>query len=111
MLASSKFEYVVFDVNSNASGLFAVPSTAGLKGSAYANVGAGPSNFVVAEADDGHTFFDKQFMAGDPRNTAGLTLATGLLQSLPSGRVGVSPNRGAGAARAAANSKADRTRW
>lgn len=58
---------VVFDVNSNASGLLAVPSTAVLKGSAYANVPAGPSNFVVAETNDGHTFFDKQFMAGDPR--------------------------------------------
>jgi hypothetical protein len=61
------YSCVVFDVNSNASGLLAVPSTAGLKGSAYANVGAGASNFVVAETDDGHTFFDKQFMAGDPR--------------------------------------------
>src|SRR5947209_2630104 len=61
------YSCVVFDVNSNATGLLAVPSTAGLKGSAYANVGAGASNFVVAEADDGHTFFDKQFMAGDPR--------------------------------------------
>lgn len=58
---------VVFDVNSNASGLMAVPSTAGLKGSAYANVDAGPSKFVVAETNDGHRFFDKQFMAGDPR--------------------------------------------
>jgi hypothetical protein len=61
------YSCVVFDVNSNASGLFAVPSTVGLKGSAYANVGAGASKFVVAETNDGHTFFDKQFMAGDPR--------------------------------------------
>jgi hypothetical protein len=61
------YSCVVFDVNTNASGLLAVPSTAGLKGSAYANVGAGASNFVVAETNDGHTFFDKQFMAGDPR--------------------------------------------
>jgi len=61
------YSCVVFDVNSNASGLLAVPSTALLKGSAYANVAAGPSNFVVAETNDGHTFFDKQFMAGDPR--------------------------------------------
>lgn len=61
------YSCVVFDLNSNASGLFAVPSTAGLKGSAYGNVAAGPSNFVVAETNDGHTFFDKQFMAGDLR--------------------------------------------
>jgi len=61
------YSCVVFDVNSNASGLFAVPSTVGLKGSAYANVAAGLSNFVVAETNDGHRFFDKQFLAGDPR--------------------------------------------
>ena len=61
------YSCVVFDVNSNASGLIAVPSTAGLNGFAYANVPAGPSKFVVAETNDGHTFFDKQFMAGDPR--------------------------------------------
>lgn len=61
------FSCVVFDVNSNASGLFAVPSTVALKGAAYANVAAGPSKFVVAETADGHTFYDKQFMAGDPR--------------------------------------------
>jgi hypothetical protein len=61
------YSCVVFDVSSNASGLFAVPSTPGLKGSAYANIGAGASKYVVAEADDGHVFFDKQFMAGDPR--------------------------------------------
>jgi hypothetical protein len=61
------YSCVVFDVNSNASGLFASPSTPALKGSAYANIPAGPSNFVVAETADGHTFYDKQFMAGDPR--------------------------------------------
>jgi len=61
------YSCVVFDVNSNASGLLAVPSTPLLKGSAYANVEAGASKFVVAETNDGHTFFDKQFMAGDPR--------------------------------------------
>lgn len=61
------YSCVVFDVHSNATGLLAVPSTAGLKGSAYANVPAGPSKYVVAEASDGHTFYDKQFMAGDPR--------------------------------------------
>ncbi|PZS36856.1 MAG: hypothetical protein DLM58_00815 [Pseudonocardiales bacterium] len=61
------YSCVVFDINSNATGLLAVPSTAGLKGSAYANIPAGSSKFVVAEADDGHVFYDKQFMAGDPR--------------------------------------------
>ncbi|BCT75334.1 hypothetical protein SCMU_11760 [Sinomonas cyclohexanicum] len=61
------YSCVLFDVNSNASGLFAVPSTAALKGSAYANVPAGASKYVVAETNDGHTFYDKQFMAGDPR--------------------------------------------
>ena len=61
------YSCVVFDVNTNASGIFAVPSTVGLKGSAYANIAAGPSRFVVAETNDGHTFYDKQFMAGDPR--------------------------------------------
>ena len=58
---------VVFDIATNASGLFASPSTPLLKGSAYANIPAGASNFVVAETNDGHTFYDKQFMAGDPR--------------------------------------------
>ena len=38
-----------------------------LKGAAYANVGAGASPYVVAETNDGHTFYDKQFMAGDQR--------------------------------------------
>ena len=61
------YSCVVFDVNSNASGLLAVPSTAGLKGSAYSNVRAGASKFVVAEANDGGVFYDKQFMAGDQR--------------------------------------------
>jgi hypothetical protein len=58
---------VVFDLNTNASGLFAIPSTPALKGAAYANIGAGASPYVVAETNDGHTFYDKQFMAGDPR--------------------------------------------
>lgn len=61
------FACVTFDVNSNATGLLAVPSTPALKGAAYANVGAGPSRFVVAEADDGKVFLDKEFIAGDPR--------------------------------------------
>ena len=58
---------VVFDLNTNASGVFAIPSTPALKGAAYANIGAGASPYVVAETNDGHTFYDKQFMAGDPR--------------------------------------------
>jgi len=61
------YSCVVFDLNTNASGLFAVPSTPALKGAAYANIGAGGSPYVVAETNDGHTFYDKQFMAGDPR--------------------------------------------
>ncbi len=61
------YSCVVFDVNSNASGLFANPSTPALKGSAYANVATTSPKYVVAETADGHTFYDKQFMAGDPR--------------------------------------------
>ena len=61
------FSCVLFDVNSNASGLAVVPSTAKLKGSAYSNIGAGPSPFIVAEASDGSHFFDKEFIAGDHR--------------------------------------------
>ena len=61
------YSCVMFDIATNATGLFAVPSTPGLKGAAYANVAAGSSPYVVAEADDGKVFFDKQFMAGDPR--------------------------------------------
>ncbi len=61
------FSCVLFDVNTNASALPVVPSTATLKGSAYANIGAGPSPFIVAEASDGSHFFDKEFIAGDKR--------------------------------------------
>ena len=63
------YSCVVFDVNTNASGLFVVPSTASLKGSAYSNVGAGPSPFVVGTEDaSGAHFFDKEFIAGDMRD-------------------------------------------
>ena len=63
------YSCVMFDVNSNASGLFVVPSTPALKGSAYTNVGAGPSPFVVGTEDaSGKHFFDKEFIAGDMRN-------------------------------------------
>jgi hypothetical protein len=62
------FACVVFDVNTNASGLFAVPSTAALKGSAFANVVAGASPYVVGTEDaTGAHFFDKEFIAGDQR--------------------------------------------
>jgi hypothetical protein len=62
------YSCVVFDVNTNANGLFVVPSTPALKGSAYANVGAGPSPFVVGTEDaSGAHFFDKEFIAGDMR--------------------------------------------
>jgi hypothetical protein len=62
------YSCVVFDVNSNASGLFVVPSTPALKGSAYSNVAAGPSPFVVGTEDaSGAHFFDKEFIAADMR--------------------------------------------
>lgn len=61
------YSCVAFDLNSNASGIFAVPSTAALKGAAYANIGAGASKYVVAETADGHTFYDKEFIAADTR--------------------------------------------
>ena len=61
------YSCVLFDVASNASGLAVVPSTAALKGSAYANIGAGPSKYVVAEDASGAHFYDKEFIAGDHR--------------------------------------------
>jgi hypothetical protein len=61
------FSCVLFDVNSNASGLAVVPSTPALKGAAYSNLSAGTSPFVVTEAADGTHFFDKEFIAGDHR--------------------------------------------
>lgn len=61
------YSCVVFDINSNASGLFVSPSTAALKGSAYANVATTSTKFVVAEDASGHHFFDKEFLAADRR--------------------------------------------
>jgi hypothetical protein len=61
------YSCVLFDVNTNASGLAVVPSTAALKGSAYANVSAGASPYVVAEDASGANFYDKEFIAGDHR--------------------------------------------
>ena len=63
------YSCVLFDVNTNATAVFAVPSTAALKGAAYANIGAGASKYVVAETADGHVFFDKEFIAADQRAT------------------------------------------
>jgi hypothetical protein len=63
------YSCVVFDINTNASGLFVTRSTPTLKGAAYSNIGAGPSAFVVAEAVAGDHFFDKEFIAGDMRAT------------------------------------------
>jgi hypothetical protein len=67
------YSCVVFDVNSNASGLIVTHSTPALKGSAYSNVAAGPSAFVVAEDASGANFYDKEFVAADQR--AGVSTA------------------------------------
>jgi hypothetical protein len=64
---SAWYSCVLFDVNTNATGLAVIPSTPALKGAAYTNVGAGASKFVVAEADNGSVFFDKELIAADPR--------------------------------------------
>jgi hypothetical protein len=61
------YSCVAFDLNTNASAVFASPSTPELKGSAYADIGAGASPYVVAETNDGHTFYDKEFIAADTR--------------------------------------------
>lgn len=61
------FSCVLFDLASNASAVAAVRSTPGLKGSAYANIGAGPSPFIVAETASGAHFYDKEFIAADWR--------------------------------------------
>lgn len=62
------YSCVLFDVASNATALAAVRSTPGLKGSAYSNIGAGPSPFIVAETASGTDFFDKEFIAADWRS-------------------------------------------
>jgi hypothetical protein len=66
----------VADVATNASGLFVVPSTAGLKGSAYSNVPQGASGFVVGEDATGSVFFDKELIAGDHRPGASAVYVT-----------------------------------
>ncbi|HEX6488719.1 MAG TPA: hypothetical protein VF137_07600 [Candidatus Dormibacteraeota bacterium] len=60
------FSCVLFDVNSNASAIAVTPSTPGLKGSAYSNVAASGSPFIVAQDATGHHSFDKEFIAGGP---------------------------------------------
>jgi hypothetical protein len=61
------YSCVLFDLASNASAVAAVRSTPGLKGSAYSNIGAGPSPFIVAETASGADFYDKEFIAADWR--------------------------------------------
>lgn len=61
------FSCVLFDVASNATAVAATRSTANLKGSAYSNIGAGPSPFIVTETASGEHFFDKEFIAADWR--------------------------------------------
>jgi hypothetical protein len=61
------YSCVVFDINTNASAVFTSRSTPALKGSAYSNIPDAPSPLVVAETNDGHTFYDKEFIAGDTR--------------------------------------------
>jgi hypothetical protein len=61
------FSCVLFDVNSNASAVAATRSTAALKGSAYSNIAAGASPFIVAETASGEHFYDKEFIAADWR--------------------------------------------
>jgi hypothetical protein len=61
------FSCVLFDVASNASAVAATRSTVALKGSAYSNIGAGASPFIVAETASGEHFFDKEFIAADWR--------------------------------------------
>jgi hypothetical protein len=70
------FSCVAFDVNSVANALFVVPSTPAIKGSAYANIGAGPSPFVVAEDASGNHLFDKEFIAADTRAGNGTVYIT-----------------------------------
>ena len=58
------FSCVVFDVNSNASGLFVTGSPAGAQGSFYSNIPAAGKAFMVVE-DNGTAFHDKEFIAAD----------------------------------------------
>lgn len=60
------FSCVVFDVASNATGLYVTQSPRGAQGSFYFNVPSPPSKaFMVAEDNNGLVFHDKQFIAAD----------------------------------------------
>jgi hypothetical protein len=60
------FSCVVFDVASNASGLYVTQSPRGAAGSFYFNITGPPSKaFMVAEDNNGLVFHDKQFIAAD----------------------------------------------
>lgn len=60
------FSCVVFDVASNATGLFVTGSPRGAAGSFYFNVPSPPSKqFMVVEDNNGVTFHDKNFIAAD----------------------------------------------
>ncbi len=61
------FSCVLFDLNDAAGAIAVVPSTPGLKGAAYSNIGAGPSPYIVAEAGDPSHGYDKEFIAADRR--------------------------------------------
>jgi hypothetical protein len=61
------YSCVLFDLNDAASAVAVAPSTPGLKGSAYSNIGAGPSPFIAAEAGDPSHGYDKEFIAADRR--------------------------------------------
>jgi hypothetical protein len=60
------FSCVVFDVASNATGLFVTQSPRGAAGSFYFNVPSPPSKqFMVVEDNNGIIFHDKNFIAAD----------------------------------------------
>ena len=59
------FSCVVFDVNTNASGVLVTQSPQGAGGSFYDNVSARGRAFVVVEDNSGTVFHDKEFIAAD----------------------------------------------
>ncbi|HJZ61160.1 MAG TPA: hypothetical protein VKD47_03275 [Miltoncostaeaceae bacterium] len=59
------FSCVVFDVNSNASGVFVTGSPAGAQGSFYSNVPSTGKAFMVVEDNGVTAFHDKEFIAAD----------------------------------------------
>jgi hypothetical protein len=90
---TSWYSCVLFDVATNASGLAVIPSTPALKGSAYANVSTGASKWIVAEADSASTFYDKEFIAADPRPGQSSVYVT-FTQFNAATRCGTKSNRG-----------------